>query len=499
VLSPVQIWAEAVVRSGIDLEHLRREFTPVQLAAFRYDWERWARPKQLIPQGKWRSWGFLTGRGFGKTRAESEFVVAEAMAGRANRIGLCAQNEEKTVEVLVEGESGLVNVSPHHFKARFEPGNNRVVFPNGAQAFVYTPQEPQNLRGPEHHLFLASELVAWPAATRQEAFSNIRLGLRLGYGKLLWDTTPKRKHPLIRYLLARALKSPELHHVIRGKTLENTDNLAPDVVAEWIAEYGGTQQGREELEGEFSDDDDGALWRQEWIDKARRFPLISYVRRIISVDPAISTRKGTDQTSIMDLGRGADGQIYVIADYTAKHSPEAWGTIVLDLHQQHRCDCVVVERNRGGDLVAQNLRGLARERGLKVEVIDPKSKLPPSPQPGYVYIKEVNASRSKEIRAEPVATVYEKGRVSHIIGADLTALEESLTTWDGSGASPDRLDAVVHGVFELAGLSGAPAADPKDGFKGIQKANAQLVDRPSRFDTTGLAAALPRSQWGSRL
>lgn len=479
-----EIVSEVVDAFGDDaptvLETMLSELTITELVALWYDWEGfWARPKQLLPDGNWRSFGLLTGRGFGKTRTNSEFVQREVVAGRARRIALIAQNETKTIEVMVDGESGLLATSPPWFRARFEKG--RVIWPNGAQAFVYTPEVPGALRGPEHDLAWMSEPVVWPAATREEAFSNLRLGLRLGYGRMVWDSTPKRRHPLIRYLLRRAEKHPQ-HVVVRGSTYENVSNLTADAVAEWEDEYGGTQKGREELEGEFLDDSDGALWKQEWIDRARRDLPAELTRRILSIDPAISEKKGRDQTGIIDEGLGVDGQIYVLADLTAKHAWEAWGVLVVVRYFEARCDCVVVERNRGGDAVTANLRAVAKDpevlarlglEEIRVEVL--QKGAPTRHVSGVLYVKEETASVSKTGRHEPVATLYEKGRVSHVKTADLGNLEDTLTTWEpvAGKKSPDGIDALVQGAWELAQLANR-SVDLSQGFAGLTKVSEQL-------------------------
>jgi phage terminase large subunit-like protein len=465
------------------LEALSREAYPaiieaidslptLEAAALAYDWPLWARDKQIIPDTSWRSCGFLTGRGFGKTRSIAEHIQVEVCEERARRIALIAQNEDKTREVLVDGEAGLIATSPPWFRARWE--KNRLVWPNGAQAFVYTPEVPGALRGPEHDLAWASEVVVWPAAQRDEAFSNLQLGLRLGLGRMLWDSTPKRRHPLIRYLLDRSRKHPDKHIVIRGSTRENADNLTPEALEEWETEYGGTQRAREELEGEFLDESDGALVRDEWIRLARRDAPGKLLRRVISVDPAISMRAGTDATGIIDLGLGVDIQVHVLADLSGRHAWEAWGALVVDRYFEVRADCVVCERNRGGDAVAANLRACAAMRGIRVVVLGDKDK--PQHQPGVIFVREVIGRGSKQSRAEPVATMYERGRISHTNGVDLSNLEDELTTWEpGPGVeSPNALDALVHGVYELADLAREKPPDPRVNFDGIGKMAEEL-------------------------
>lgn len=475
-----------VAHGGPRALELIDSLTTEQLAALAYDWRAtWARDGQLAPEGGWLSWGFLAGRGYGKTRAVSEWILEQVHAGRIRRLALIAQNEDKTREILVDGNAGLVTLSPPWFRAEFERG--RVIWPNGAEAFVYTPEVPGDIRGPEHDTVWACELAAWPASTRDEAWSNLSLGLRLGWSRLVWDTTPKRRHPLIRRLLARSTERPDLHVVRRGSTRENVLNLNPLQLAELEQALAGTQRGREELDGEFLDSDDGALWRSDWIAEHMRDLPAKLARRVISVDPAISLRAGTDDTGIIELGLAADGQVFVLEDLSGRHTWEAWGSLVLTRYVRHRCDMVIVERNRGGDACTANLRAAARLVGLRVVVVDEKHT--PRHDPSALHIREVIGRDSKAQRAEPVAAEYERGRVSHIRTADLDDLEEELCTWDGTGQSPNRLDALVHGVWELAQL-GSRRLDHSPAVTGAA-AIQRAIASPAHSQLTSL---LPRQR-----
>ena len=428
------------------------ELSPLDAAALAFEWEEWwARDNQLPPDGAWRSWGALTGRGWGKSRAIAEYVNREAASGRAMRIALIAQNEDKCLEVLVNGESGLIATSHPWFKASFECG--RVVWPNGAQAFVYTPEVPGDIFGPEHHLIWASEIHAWPRSTMGMAFSNLKMGQRLGYARMVWDSNPRKRHPLLRSLLDRGLRAPSKHIVIRGSSYENQRNMADGVVREWEDEYGGTQEGRMMIFGEQNDNDDDALFKQEWIDDNRRGMPERFKRRILSVDPAISMREGTDATGIVEVGQALDDQIVVIDDLSERISVEVWSRTVVKVYFAHRCDCCLVERNRGGDLPVAMIRAVCAELGYSVIELPLEARCP-GHTPGVVHVKQVISRQSKEVRAEGVAPLYERGKVSHVIGAALNELEEEMTTWvpGPKVESPNRLDAMVHGVWELAGL-----------------------------------------------
>jgi phage terminase large subunit-like protein len=466
------------------LDELLEGMPRLNLAAALYDWQGvHARPKQLLPEDDdWLSFGLLTGRGFGKTRTLANFVRGEVEAERAWHIALIAQNEDETFNVMVDGPSGLIAQSPPWFRPRWERG--RLTWPNGAEAHVYTPEKPGGLRGPEHDLAWASELVVWPRSTRDEALANLLLGLRRGRGRLVWDSTPKRRHPLIRYMLERASHDPATHRIIRGTTLENARNLPPQVLAQWQAEYGGTQRGREELEGEFLDESDGALWKQDWIDDNQRDLPTQFTRRILSVDPARSMREGTDATGMVELGLGVDGQVYVIEDLTKREPPSEYAPKLIRRYIDSRCDCLVAERDSGGNLVAEVLRLRAKERGLTVITLNEKQTT--RHVRGVIYVREVNTQqRSKGERAEPVADAYEQGRVSHVVGAELQELEDELCGWepDGKGPSPNRLDALVHGVRELLNIADK-RVDGRAGFAGLAEANKRL-QAPARGGNLG--------------
>ena len=467
--------------------------TPLDIAALAHHWEAFARPKQIPPPTSWRSWGFVAARGMGKTRAVCEFVIAEIMAGRARRVGLCSFNLDETERTLIHGESGLLALSPPWFRPTVNRG--QVVFPNKAVCTPFTPEVPDGPRGSEHDLFWLSELAAYPPSTRQEFFSNVREGLRIGLGRMVFDTTPRARNPLVRYLLDRSKLHPDRHIVVRGATRENADNLTDGFVQDLEQEYGNSQRAKQELEGIFLDDAEGALWRQEWIDDHRRDLPTVLKRRVISVDPAISTRRGTDASGIVDLGLGIDRQVHVIADHTDRMSADVWGALVIDLYVRGACDCVVVERNRGGELVAGNLRSCAEKRGLRVEVVEPNAVTRHSS--GVVLVKETHARKSKALRAEPVASLYEAGRVSHVRGADLADLEETLCTWlpDGAGESPNALDAMVHGVVELADL-GRDKLRGSD-VVGAAKLQASINAAPTR--APNIAALLGGGRGGDRI
>lgn len=449
------------------------QLSTLEQAAIAADWSYWARTKQLPPPGDWRTWGFLAGRGFGKTLSVSNYVNGEVEAGRATIICLVAQDEQSSIDLQVEGPSGLIATAPPWNKPKWEASDLQLAWPNGARAYVRTPEVPGKIRGLEYHLSWICELQSWPTATRQEAFDMVFLSTRLGYARTVWDATAKRRHPLLKELLARHSAAPATHVVVRGALHENATNLGEGYIAEMDRKFGGTQRGREELNGEMSDDDEGSLFKQAWIDGARREAPAVYARKVVSIDPAVTDRKGSDTTGLVEVGLGTDGQAYPLRDASGKYSPGDWAAKTLDWYVDDLCDYIIAETNKGGQLVVQNLRVLAQTRGLEVIVVGKDER--PQRVSGKVFVKEVYARGAKEDRAEPVATAYEKKRVSHVKGANLSALEETLTTWEPkpNADSPGDLDALVHAIVDLLDLANA-SLDPSAGFVGIAEVSKQI-------------------------
>lgn len=452
------------------LDLLLGKFTTVELAALAKQWNFWARPKQLWPSHRWRSCGFLAGRGFGKSVTNAEQVNEKIERGKAMLVGLSAQDEENTIGLQVHGPSGLIATSKPWFRPVYEVTSKQLVYPNGARAIVRTPERPGKIRGWEYELSWLTEIQSWPKATRAEALLNFRISTRLGDAQIVWDATPKRGHPLLLDLLAEHEADPMKHVIIRGSTQENACNLGEGYVEDLVRKIGGTQQGLEELEGQMLRESARAVAREEWIERSRRPMPDRFARRGLGIDPAITARAGSDRTGIVEAGLGADGQGYVIGDYTSKHEPHAWGKIIVDKYVDNACDIVVVETNRGGRLVTQNIRAIAEKRKLQVVVLGEKEQ--PHRARGVIYVREVHASGPKLDRAIPLSTAYEQGRISHVIGAALDSLETTVTTWEPKDDdtiaqdSPDDLDALNHIMSELLGLRD-PLPDPRAGFGGI--------------------------------
>jgi len=363
----------------------------------------------------------------------SETLRAWATSGRYQRIALVARTAADVRDVLVEGQSGILAVSPDDERPTWEPSRRRLTWPKtGAIATTYSAEEPDQLRGPQHDAALADEVAAW---SRPDAWDQLQMGLRLGTDPRVVVATTPRPTPLIRSLLA----APGTV-VTRGATRDNVANLAPGVVADLERRYAGTRLGRQELDGEILDDSAGALWRWQWIDAARVARAPDLRRVVVAIDPAASSHDDSDETGIVVAGVGHDGRAYVLADASGRYRPEEWARTALALYREHKADAIVAEANNGGEMVAATLR--VHDRGANV--------------------RTVHATRGKATRAEPVAALYEQGRASHV-GA-LARLEDQLTTWDPatSRASPDRLDALVWALTELLVAHDAtPAEQPR--------------------------------------
>mgnify|MGYP003531811726 FL=1 len=414
---------------ALKLEKLRRLEAAVE--AVRFDWSRRARPDQLTPADgalPWRVWLLLAGRGFGKTRTGAEHIRAKVASGAAKRIALVARSAADVRDVIVEGESGLLAVSHPSERPTWEPSKRRLTWPNGAIATTYSADEPDQLRGPQHDYAWADELAAW---RYPDAWDQLLFGLRLGADPRVIVTTTPRPTPII-----RALVTSPTTHVTRGRTRDNAANLAPGFLDAIVARFEGTRLGRQELDGEILDDNPGALWKRDGIDAARVSQAPDLRRIVVGVDPAVTANAASDETGIIVAGLGFDGRYYVLGDYSGRYSPDQWASRVVKAYRDHKADRVIAERNQGGDLVEQNLRTVDRT-------------LP---------VTTVHAKRGKALRAEPVSSLYEQGRVSHV-GA-LAALEDQMTAWDpaGDAESPDRVDALVYALAELTGGAQQPAS-----------------------------------------
>ena len=379
-----------------------------------FDWPAWARPPQLPPTGDWRFWLLQAGRGFGKTRSGAEWSRKQAETPKS-RGALVARTAADIRDVMVEGESGILAVSPPWFRPLYEPSKRRLTWPNGSIATLYSADKPDLLRGPQHHWAWCDELAAW---RYPDAWDQLLFGLRLGLHPRAVVTTTPRPTKLLRELV----KDPRTV-VSRGTTRDNLGNLSASVIEDLERRYKGTRLGRQELQGILLKEVEGALWTLDLIDKDRtdQDPA-DLTRLVVGVDPPGSTA----ECGIVLAGTDRHGFGYVLEDASVAGSPKVWAEAVVSTFHSWGADRVVAEKNMGGDMVAHTLR-----------TVDPD--LP---------ITMVWASRGKWTRAEPIAALYEQGRVRHV--GVFAELEDQMTDWvPGDAVSPDRMDAAVWALTDL--------------------------------------------------
>lgn len=376
------------------------------------------------------TWLVLGGRGAGKTRLGAEWVNALVRGfppftrkdAKYGRIALVGETLIDVREVMIEGPSGIMAVS-RLGRPRFEPSRRRLVWDNGAVAQIFSAEDPDSLRGPQFDAAWCDEIGKWREA--EAAFDMLQFGLRLGKRPRLIMTTTPKPTPLIRRLVENEAVTTTFM-----RTADNAANLAPGFLQAMERQYGGTRLGRQELDAELIADRPDALWTRAMLEQATgRLP--GDLRRIVvAVDPPASAGKASDACGIVVAGLDAEGFGVVLFDGTMKAAkPQAWAGRAVELYHRYRADCIVAEANQGGDMVA-----------AVIATVD-----------ADVPVKAVRATRGKWLRAEPVAALYEQGRVRHL--ARFPQLEDEMCDFgpDGlsNGRSPDRVDALVWAIGEL--------------------------------------------------
>jgi phage terminase large subunit-like protein len=404
---------------------------PEEVDALWHTWKFLARPEQTLPEGDWSFWLYLAGRGAGKTRTGGETVREWVKRGKM-RIGMIAPTAADTRDVMVEGESGILKSCWAKDKTYdgqemglplYEPSKRRLTWANGAIASLYSADEPERLRGPQHDAMWADELCAWRLP---ETWDLAMFGLRLGKNPQAFISTTPKPTRLIKDLI----KNPATI-VTRGSTYDNRANLADSFFKQIITKYEGTRLGKQELMGELLEESDEALWHREMIDttRVRNLPQGMWFKRlVVAVDPATTSKDSSAETGIIVVGLGSDNHVYVLADASGRYSPEQWATRSIALWRTWQCDCIVAEVNQGGDMVKHTFQTVDRN----------------------VPVRMVRASRGKQARAEPVSAFWEQGR-AHIVG-EMPLLEDQMCQWEPMSGmeSPDRIDALVWGVTECA-------------------------------------------------
>lgn len=376
-------------------------------------WEFWARDEQWPPPGDWRIWLFLGGRGSGKTRAGAEWIAEGVRKKRMRRVALIGATHADARSVMIEGPSGLLACADG---ARYEPANARVLWGGGAIAHVLSAEEPDSIRGYQFDAAWCDEFAKWKDP--QTALEMALMALRLGDRPRMLVTTTPRNIPALKALMA----APDTK-TTTSTTAANAFNLAPGFYESMVARFGGTRLGRQELDAELIEDNDKALWRRDWIEAARVSGAPALERIVVAVDPP-ATAHG-DECGIVVAGR-ADDRAYILADRSeAGLTPAGWARRVMDAYEEFEADRIVAEANQGGDMVRAVLN--QEMEGAPIAL--------------------VHATRSKRTRANPAASLYERGQVAH--AGRFPELEDQLCQYDGTGASPDRMDALVWALAEL--------------------------------------------------
>ena len=391
-------------------------------AEFAQLWRFWSHVYQDPPHGEWLTWLMLAGRGAGKTRAGAEWVNAEASSGRAMRIGIIGETMHDARAVMVEGKSGILAPMRADMRPEFRPATRRLTWESGAVAELFSAEDPDQLRGPEFDLVWADEFAKWRRPGH--AFDMVQMGLRVGARPRMLMTTTPRNIPELKMVMAEATTV-----LTRAVTADNAQHLSPSFLTLVQTRYGGSRLGRQELMGEILQDDERALWRRSWIDAGRVEAAPPLARVVVAVDPPVTAGARSDACGIVVAGRDAAGQVFVLADRTVQGvSPAKWAHRAAQAVAAYEAGAIVVEVNQGGDLV----RDLMREACPSVPV------------------RTTRASQSKRVRAEPVAVLYEQGRVHHV--GSMPALEDEMCLFgsDSQQGSPDRVDALVWAVNDLA-------------------------------------------------
>jgi len=431
----LKLHADDLRAMGEDLEALLLKLGPAKAEELAYTWPFWARPQQMAPAGDWNTWFINAGRGFGKTRAGVEWVRGLVKKGYKRVAAIAATNSD-IERVMINGESGFLSrcwagdktdKGVPIGKPLWSPTKRLLTWENGAYVQFFSAEEPERLRGPQFEAAWCDELAAWNRD--RDTWDMLQFCLRLGKHPQVCVTTTPKPTKLVRDIM----KNPKTI-VTYGSTFDNSANLASTYLEAVKSQYEGTRLGRQELYAEILDEASGALWTRQLlstceveVDDPVEFAK-TLARVVVSVDPAVSSNAESDLTGIVVAGMDINGICYILQDATDRFTPEGWAARAIELYNLYGADRIVAERNQGGEMVRYTFKTIDET----------------------IPIKLVHASRGKFARAEPVSALYERGRVKHVRGLDL--LEDQMVQWCplGSIGSPDRLDAMVWAVTELA-------------------------------------------------
>jgi phage terminase large subunit-like protein len=462
-------------------EKIIRSLTPEQAKELQFDWNWWARPKQLLCFNEdWNTFMYLCGRGFGKSRTACQWVRRKALDNPGCKIAVVGATASIVNRTVVIGDGGIMDVCKPG-EADYKRGDALIKFDNGSTVFLYSADEPKRLRGPNHHFALADDIVAW---RYPEAYHMLKLTLRIGLNPQMLITTSAAATPLIldiisnnsedEYVIEKAVEEVNANDyikkgntvIVRGTTFENKE-LPLVTLEDYKQSYPEhTITGQQELYGRIVLKVEGALWKREWIndnryqtwDKAnqKEIPLPDsnfYTKTVIAVDPAVSQNKNSDYTAITVSSKGQDGKYYVRYSKRFKHSPGEWATEVVKQYLRFECHKIIAEKNNGGDMVEYTLRQQNSfvEDGVTYNV-----------NPKDLPIELIHAKHGKHLRATPVAMLYETQRVRHV--GIHSELEQQMLSFKGEpNGSDDLVDSLVYTILDLSGVPIVPVSPPMVG------------------------------------
>jgi len=381
------------------------------------DWDKIARKNQLMPDGDWRIWMLLAGRGFGKTRAAAEAVRKLVMSGKYKRVALIANTIEEVKQVMVEGVSGLQNISKDEDGLTYIPSRRELRWKNGAVATLYGAENYQQLRGPQFDLAWVDEFAKF--LYPRETFEQLSFSLRMGDDPKLILTTTPRPLPFIKELMAR-----DDVVTVRGSSLENQANLSPAFLKQ-LEYLKGTRLEAQEIYAEILEDNPNTLWSWRDIENCYKDPPHYIENIVIGIDPAITSGENSDETGIIVVGKDCNDTAFVLEDASMRATPEVWVKKVANLYKKYHAQKIVIETNAGGDLLEELLKR----------------------EDSNMRIRKVHAKESKVCRAQPVVMLYQKNLVFH--AKQFRELEMEMVTYEVGQKSPDRMDALVWALSDL--------------------------------------------------
>jgi len=410
--------------SDIDRQEFLSQFSEVELVRLLESYAFKARPSQQFPIGDWRIWLILSGRGFGKSFIASNWVINQAQIQKYP-IALVGANPADIRDYMVEaGESSIIKQSPKWFIPEYQPSKRRLIFPNGVIAVAYSAESPDSLRGFNGNSAWIDELAKFQYP--QETWDNLNFALRLGDQPRICITTTPRPIKLIKELWTDSKVIKTI-----GSTAENRNYLAASFVEYIYDKYSGTRLGRQELEGEILMDVPGALWSYSNLDTNRvsKHPELKQI--VVAIDPAVTADEDSNETGIIVCGIDENDHGYIIEDASGIYHPQEWSTLAVKLYDKYKANYIVAEVNQGGEMVVNTIKQTAKGLGHR-----------------HIPVKHVHAAKGKYTRGEPVAVLYEQNKVHHV--GSFATLEDQMTSYlPGDKISPDRMDALVWGLYCL--------------------------------------------------